>query len=287
VPDALAVPCGQPAPGSATPTIGELALDSENSDDPSLPSFEGGTKRKDVAFLFKVSGCTLGADADVKVRAVGDESDAVSFSAPEPKGEVLVVAASVDPKAFDPGEHKPKLVVSSASHQIQSQSLKLTLKRKEPPTWPILLSLIAAAIGLFYAFELARQAAIDAYDKKKAESAGNSPPKKAAFVKLLVNRREGRDQREPKVKYGGIAAWLAVLVGAGAGAGAAFSTSYIKSATWSLDVISVVLLIVAVAAATAGGAAVGLTKAVTAHELPATPDDAEPRGDDAVVPAAG
>ncbi|MDQ4143499.1 MAG: hypothetical protein M3198_07110 [Actinomycetota bacterium] len=44
-------------------------------------------------------------------------------------------------------------------------------------------------LGLFYAFELARQAAIDAYDKKKAEQANQKAPKKPAFVKLLVRRK--------------------------------------------------------------------------------------------------
>lgn len=185
-PRALAVTCGQPGSGGAEPTVGELELDTDSSSDPALPSFEGKTKTKDVAFIFKVSGCTLGSGSDVKARAVGDEADAVMFAPPEPEGDQLVIRGTAHPKKFDPGTHKPTVLVSSPSRLVKSQSLRLTLQRKQPWHLPAGLSVVGMAIGLFYAFELARQAAIDAYDKKEAEQANQQPPKKPGFVKLMM-----------------------------------------------------------------------------------------------------
>jgi hypothetical protein len=264
---ALAVPCGQPAKGSTEPTVGELALDTNGSDDPSLPSFKGKTDKKDIAFSFAVSGCTLGSSADIKVRTIGDEADAVSLAA-EPKGDVLIVTGTVDPKKFEPGTHNPTVSITSPSGLVKSQRFKVALERKEPAPLPAGLSLVAAILGLVYAFFVARQAAIDAYDKKKAEAAKKTPPRTGFLHALLLRKGERGESRERKVRYGGIAPWLGVVVGAAIAAAAAFSTGYIKSATWSMDFPEPFLLMGAVAAATAGGAAAGLAKAVTARELP-------------------
>jgi hypothetical protein len=268
-PEVLAVPCGQPGPGSTEPTAAELGLDTDKSDDPALPSFEGKTETRDFLFVFTVSGCTLNPGSDVKVRVAGDGADAVSAT-PEAKGNLLVITGKVDPEKFDPGTHKPTLLISSPTGLAKAQGLRLTLQRKEPPTWPVVISLVALVAGLFYAFLVARQAAIDAYDKKKAEQANQPQPKKSGLAVLLPTGK-GSDPNEPKIQYGGVASWFGVAIGAVATAGAAFGTGYVKSATWSLDFPNPEILFVAVAAAAAGGAAAGLSKAVTAHELPKPP----------------
>lgn len=272
---AHAAPCGQPPAGSIEPAVGDLALDTQGSDDPALPSFEGGTNERDVVFVFKVTGCRLSQDSDVAVRAAGDEGDALTLTA-EPKGELLVVTGRVDPGAFAPGEHKPKLLISSPSGQVRAQSLALTLQRKQPPALPLVLAAIAFALGLAYAFAVARQVAIDAYDQAKAAGAGAPAPKtRGLFARLIAPKRNlpAAPGQEPKVRYGPVSAWLGVAIGAGGAAGAAFVASYVKSATWALGVVTVITLMVAVGAAAAGGAAGGLVKAITARDAPKDRDD--------------
>jgi hypothetical protein len=263
-PVASAVVCGQPAKPEGEPTLGELGLDPDNSDDTTV-AFGADTDPESLELSFKVSGCTLDPNTDVTIEKSGDRG-AVTLNPVAPKHEVLNVTGTIAPKKFDPGTSKVRLTLTSPSHQIKTQPLTLTLQRKQPRGLPLFFSALAALLGLFYAYEVARQAAIDAYDKAKANPA--TPPAKPGFWKGLFRRK--KDTTEPakpksKVKYGGFGLWTVVLVGAAGAAGAAFGAGYIKNDTWGSDEFDWVILLVAVAAAAAGGAAGGLTKAVTAN----------------------
>jgi hypothetical protein len=271
---AVAVQCGQVAAGGKDPAVGELAFNSEASDDLSQ-SLGGDKEPQEVAFDFKVTGCTLPSNADITVNARGDGARAVKLR-PALKGSVLALDGTVDPTEFKAGTHKPTVNISSGSGLVNTQGFKLKLQRREPLLWDPLILLVATMLGgLLYAAVIARGAAIDAYDKKKAEAASQPPPSRPWWKVLLG--LNGTDPAPPqpdekKVKYGGLASWAGVLVGAGGAVYAAYVAGYLKSETWSFHGGTDPLALgFAVAAAAAGGAAVGLTRAITARDLPPSP----------------
>jgi hypothetical protein len=264
-PAALAVPCGQPTTGATQPTVGELALDTAASDDPTL-SFKDHTDPRDIAFVFTVTGCTLGQDTDVKIKAIGDEHDALALKDPEPKGDLLVVSGTVNPDDFRPGTHKPTLVVSSPSGQVKSQKLRIVLDRKEPPGGPFTASLVGLLVGFLYAILLGVLAARSAYDKQKAEK-----QKKETDEDPTPPTAE----KERKVTYQP-GYFVVSVVGAAGLTYAAYKTGYLDSATWTPEFGSYLALFAASAAASAGGAAAGLIKAVTPAVVPSEPDPPKP-----------
>jgi hypothetical protein len=287
VPVAGAAPCT--ADTAATPVAGVLALDTMNSDDVTVPSFTHKTEPTDVSFVLTVTGCTLPAQHDVEVEVRGGGSKAVTFAAPKRRGgSSLTLDGIVDPKRFDPGEHKPRVRVSSPSGQVKLQSFTLTLQRKEPPLVPVVIAFLVAIGAVGYAYLVAREAAVQAYDKKKAEQDNKEPATTELSGLLLLtkmretrkaNKREAKkpkpQQREKveKVKHGSVPTWVFVGVGATIGAGSAFAASYLTATTWDLaGLLDPGALVAAVATAAVGGATAPIAKAVMAADLPKQED---------------
>jgi hypothetical protein len=269
-PSAHAAPCT--AEDAPKPLAGQVALDTANSSDPAVPSFKGNKDAKDVAFVLTVSGCTLGAKHDVIVEVRGEEADAVTFSPLQRRGTSLTLDGKVDPKKFTPGEHKPRVRISSPTGQVKLQSFAMTIQRKQPFPIPLLIALAAALAGLWYAYLVAKEAAVQAYDKKQAEMADDTPADNKLRDLLLLTQTRSSKKEEPqvdKVVLGPFRLWVFVVVAAAAGAASAFAASYIKSATWDAgDIVAVATLAAAVAVAAVGGATAPLSKAVTAAEPP-------------------
>jgi len=280
-PDAGAAPCT--ADTAPAPVAGVLALDTMNSDDVAVPSFKHKTEPTDVSFVLTVTGCTLPAQHDVGAEVRGGGSTAVKFTAPKRRGGgSLTLDGTVDPKKFDPGEHKPRVRVSSPSGQVKLQSFTLTLQRKEPPPWPVVITFLVAIGAVGYAYLVARTAAVEAYDKKRAEQDNQTPATTGlSDLLLLTKMRETRKANKPKpdrekvkkVKHGSLRMWVFVGVGATIGAGSAFAASYLSATTWDLPgIVDPGTLAGAVATAAVGGATGPMAKAVMAADLPKQED---------------
>lgn len=262
-PSALAVPCGTPPKPGKPPAVGTFALKTEASDDAAIPSFKEKTKSREFIYIFSVAGCTVSEDADLKLLVGGDARKAVIADPPAPKGDQVAVTGTIDPSKFDPGTHKATLALSSPSGEVTTTNLRLTLQRKQPPTIPTIVAIVALVLGFLYAVGVAWAAASSAYDKQEDEAAKAAGKAPAATAK----KRRRRRAEEDKVEISTLATVLAVVV-AGGLAYAVYRTGYLESDVWEPDFTSYATLFFGVAAAAAGGATGPLSKAIKARALP-------------------
>jgi hypothetical protein len=217
------VPCGQPGPDGA-PTRATLTFDPVRSQNSPL-DFKGSTQDKAFHLVYAVGGCSLEEATGLSVRTHADGDVAKAMDRPEPsaKGSFLIVDLNVR-ATFPTGTATPLLTISG--RDVVAVAQPLSMQRKEPTTWPLVITLFAALVGGGIAI-------LTTY--------------------LGVNERK---------RSGETIAWYplhgVVAVGAGLVATAAvFESSYVKPDTFTLDAVAGLSLFVAVAAAAAGGAKAG------------------------------
>ncbi len=230
-PTAAAVVCGQPERAGGEPTVGTLALDTDNTPLETL-DFKGDTNRREFLLAFKVSGCTITSSEGLSARARLASGGQASLGTVtlEPKGSVVVATIPVDPEKFDPGVAKPLLTITGES--VNTFTVRLSMQRKEAPTWPFVLALIAALLGGAWALWVA-------YGSAKA-----------------------KQKRNQSVRFNVVPAATAVVLGVAAGY-AVYKGAYVDSETFELDFPTTLGLVVGVAAAAAGGATAGAEGALT------------------------
>lgn len=132
--------------GKTEPLTGALVLKTEPST--TELNFGDGTSEKRLIFMYGVDGCTLGPGqeidakphlSDLDVRAVFGEAEI------DPKGSLLIVEVPVKPEEFDPGKYQGSITVSGPT--IVPSSVKISVRRTEPPLVPLIIGLAFALIG--------------------------------------------------------------------------------------------------------------------------------------------
>ena len=221
-PTALAVPCGQPAKEGDPPTAGTLTLNTENSD--TDLDFEGKTDKDSLRLIFNVADCTLESSDGVDVRALTSGKAKSSFGKPLPQAKrtLLVIEIPVNASRFPAGEHKGRVIVSGST--VNSTIVKVSVKRKETPPVPVVVSVLALIAGFLWAL----------------------------YAAWVAARGEDGKKVEFKRRYLVIA-----LGGSVAASYAVFKTVYVDATAWVADFPSIIAMAVAVMSASAGGATAG------------------------------
>jgi hypothetical protein len=218
------VDCGQPNPGGGEAARATLALDSTRTQNNPL-QFKGSTHDKAFHLVYVVSGCSL-ADAaglHLKVHADGDVAKAMDEPEASAEGSLLLVDLNVHP-SFPTGSATPLLTIGGPG--VTPVAQPLTMQRKEPVKWPLVITVLAALFG----------GGIAIYS-----------------TYVGVKDRQNHDQRivwhmrhVVVAFFGGLVATVAV-----------FETGYGKPETFTLDFMAGLTLFVAAATAAAGGAKAG------------------------------
>lgn len=224
-PALAAVKCGAEGPDSKVAT-GQLELNAATST--TNLDFEGGTARDGFVVDLKVSGCSLNDARGIAtdVRVAGPAREALGGVVLRPRGTLLTAEIPVEPQRFPTRSYKPILTLSSPREVVATTQIALTMQRKQPPLVPALIALGAFLAGCWRALYVARTTM---QDKLK-------PGQQIEFK----NRHR-----------------TAAIVGALIGAVPAFVSIYVTPGSWTLDVGSVLALLIAVAAAAVGGATAG------------------------------
>ncbi len=221
---ALAVPCGQPPAGGGDPTQATLVLNPDRTQNNPL-QFGGSTHDKAFRLFYDVTGCTLTDSAGLRIRVHADRDVASAFAPPDVSAEGSFLLIEQNVRADFPTGSASALLTIGGSRVVPIAQ-PLSLQRKEPATWPFILTVVAALLGGLTAI----------------------------FTTYLgLTDRIKRGEHIKLSPLHGI-----VALGAGALATVAvYETSYVKPETFTLDLSTGLALFVAAAAAAAGGAKAG------------------------------
>jgi len=228
------VKCGANDPTTNQPVRGTLVLDKQTSH--LAHAFKRSKHRADLTLNFAISGCQLATDAEepvIRVLPANGGSELPKDAIAKDKiwdhdASTGTLVLTVDPHLFGGGSYAA--LVAVRARYLTDNNTKITVSRTDGPMWPIIIGLLAGAVGALWFLLL----------------------KATSRQKLLVSWW-----------------WLLALLVVAAGAGSwAAVTNYWDKEVWTFDDDWVTTAKVAFAAASTGSLAAVLAAVWQAPKAP-------------------